>query len=204
MVRYREGHAGRTKREIVDAASRLMRDRGYAEASVGAVMKAVGLTHGGFYAHFPDKTALLATAVEEAFIDSPRNFAFLADLARQSGDIGLVARHYLGDQRVANVDTGCPAAALLSETPRQDHAVRAAFQSGVEATMRAFSAAPGMSAEEGGAPYAALSMLVGGLALMRAVPDPALATVIRDQIIAGIRQLAAAANEANPPERTEP
>jgi AcrR family transcriptional regulator len=204
MVRYREGHAGRTKREIVDAASRLMRDRGYAEASVGVVMKAVGLTHGGFYAHFPDKTALLATAVEEAFVDSPRNFAFLADLARQTGDIGLIARHYLADQRVANVDTGCPAAALLSETPRQHDAVRVAFQSGVEATMRALATAPGMSKEEGGTSYAALSMLIGGLALMRAVPDPALAAAVRDQIIAGIRMLAAAAKEASPPDRMEP
>ena len=191
MVRYREGHRERVRQEIIGSASEVMRERGFDEATVGAVMKAVGLTHGGFYAHFPDKTAMLTAAMEAAFVESPKNFAFLAEMARSQGDAGLVARHYLGDQRVSDVASGCPAAALVSETPRQDASVRAAFQSGAEATVAALRTAPGLSEDDGGTPWAALSMLVGGLTMMRAVPDPALARLIREQIIVAMRKLAA-------------
>ncbi|MGL5446230.1 MAG: TetR/AcrR family transcriptional regulator [Rhabdaerophilum sp.] len=204
MVRYREGHRDRTRQEIVDAASRLMRERGFDEATVGAVMKAVSLTHGGFYAHFPDKTAMLAAAMDAAFVDSPPNFSFLANMARNQEDAGLIAKHYLGDQRVSNVSSGCPAAALMSETPRQDLSVRTAFQAGARATVSALSGAPGLSEEEDGSPWAAFSMLIGGLALMRIVPDPALAGLIRDQIIGAMRKLSAPEIEPTPPKEEAP
>jgi TetR/AcrR family transcriptional regulator, transcriptional repressor for nem operon len=190
LVRYREGHRERTRQEIIASASELMRERGFDEATVGAVMKAVGLTHGGFYAHFPDKVAMLTAAMEAAFTASPKNFAVLAQMARDQGDVGLIANHYLGDQRVADVASGCPAAALVSETPRQDLTVRAAFQSGAQATAAALATAPGLSEDEGGTPWAALSMLVGGLTMMRAVTDPALSALIRNQIINAMRKLA--------------
>jgi TetR/AcrR family transcriptional regulator, transcriptional repressor for nem operon len=201
MVRYREGHRERTRAEIIGAASRLMRDRGFDEATVGAVMKQVGLTHGGFYAHFPDKAAMLAAAMEAAFAESPGNFAALARLAQSGGDTGVIAKHYLADQRVANLATGCPAAALMSETPRQEAPIRAAFQAGSEATVRALSAAPGLSEGERGTAWAAYAMLIGGLTLMRAVPDAALAAQIREQIIAALRRLAAPADAAPTPEK---
>lgn len=190
MARYREGHRERTRQEIIASASELMRERGFDEATVGAVMKAVGLTHGGFYAHFPDKAAMLTAAMEAAFTESPRNFAFLAELARSQNDPGLVAQHYLGDKRVSDVASGCPAAALVSETPRQDIAVRAAFQSGAASTVAALARTPGLSPEVGGTPWAALSMLIGALTMMRAVTAPDLVSLIRDQTIIAMRKLA--------------
>lgn len=190
MVRYPKGHRERTRSEIVASASELMRERGFDEATVGAVMKAVGLTHGGFYAHFPDKAAMLAAAMEAAFVESPRNFSQLAELARRQGDAGLIAELYLGDQRVASVGSGCPAAALVSETPRQDATIRAAFQAGAEATVDALARSPGLSDEEAGLPWAAFAMLIGGLTLMRAVPDLTLAARIREQIVLALRKLA--------------
>jgi TetR/AcrR family transcriptional regulator, transcriptional repressor for nem operon len=153
-------------------------------------MKAVGLTNGGFYAHFPDKTAMLVAAVERAFVDSPKRFAFLATKANETGDTGLIAKHYLSDARVENIASGCPAAALMSELHRQDATVQAAFQVGSEDTMRALSQAPGLSSAAGHAGWAALSMLVGGLSLMRAVPDTKTRTEIRDQIISALRKIA--------------
>lgn len=190
MVRYKEGHGARTREEIVAAASHLMRERGFDAATIGAVMKEAGLTHGGFYAHFPDKTALQAAATEAAFVQSPRNFAFLAEKARNTGDAGIIAKGYLADGRVADLAGGCPAAALMSETPRQDAAIRMAFQEGAEATVRALAQAPGLSSEDGDAAWAALAMLIGGLGLMRAVPNRALAARIREQIVVALRRLA--------------
>ncbi len=204
MVRYEAGHRERTQTAIIDAASLLMRDRGFTETSVGNVMKAVGLTHGGFYAHFSDKTAMLAAAVERAFAESPGNFAALAGMARSSGDVGVIARHYLADRRVADVASGCPAAALVSEVGRQEPAVQSSFRAGAEETRRALATAPGLSTAESDHAWAALALLVGSLALMRAMPDASLHETIREQAISALRKLAApdqisAAQTESPP-----
>ena len=55
----REQMAG-NRRRILDAASRLFRDKGFDAVSVAEVMKAAGLTHGGFYGHFSSKDDLIA------------------------------------------------------------------------------------------------------------------------------------------------
>jgi TetR/AcrR family transcriptional regulator, transcriptional repressor for nem operon len=127
MVRYKKGHHDATHTAIVEAASKLLRDHGFSETSVGAVMSAVGLTHGGFYAHFPNKTAMIEAAVEAAFVESPKNFAALARMSAAKGDVGFMAEKYLSDDRVASIATGCPAAALVSELHRQPKDIQQAF-----------------------------------------------------------------------------
>ena len=189
MVRYERGHRERMRETIVSSASRILRDKGFTEASVPQVMKAVGLTHGGFYAHFSDKNALLTAAVDEAFVQSPKNFAALADMANMSADAGLIAKHYLSDSRVADVASGCPAAALMGEVRRQDADVLAAFQAGSEQTMQALATAKGLSEPDGDHAWAALAMLVGGLAMMRAMPAGETRAAIRGQIISAMRKL---------------
>jgi TetR/AcrR family transcriptional regulator, transcriptional repressor for nem operon len=191
MVRYDKDHHNQTHTAIVQAASTLLREKGFTETSVGTVMKAVGLTHGGFYAHFEDKTAMLCEVMQAAFVESPKNFKALANMARDQGDVGVVAKHYLSEARVKNVATGCPAAALISELPRQDRAVKAAFQHGTEETMRALAEVPGLSDAPDGSVWAALAMLVGGLTLMRACPNPETNNLIRTQIINNLRKIAA-------------
>ena len=51
---------------IVEAASRDLRKNGYAGVGVADVMAQAGLTHGGFYAHFDSRDALLAEAIARA------------------------------------------------------------------------------------------------------------------------------------------
>ena len=51
-----------TRRRILEVAAEAFADRGYAGTSVNDVLKASGVTKGGFYFHFPSKEALaLAT-----------------------------------------------------------------------------------------------------------------------------------------------
>jgi TetR/AcrR family transcriptional regulator, transcriptional repressor for nem operon len=127
-------------------------------------------------------------AMQEAFVQSPKNFKFLSEMAHKTGDVGVVAKYYLADDRVKDVATGCPAAALVSELPRQELAVQEAFQFGTEETMHALAEAPGLS--ESTDAWAALSMLVGGLVLMRSLPDAQTNEIIRTQIMDGLRRLA--------------
>jgi TetR/AcrR family transcriptional regulator, transcriptional repressor for nem operon len=190
MARYEQGHSKRTQQSIIEAASLLMRERGFTQASVANVMKAVGLTHGGFYAHFPDKTAMLTAAVEAAFVQSPKNFASLAGMAEESGDVGVIAKHYLAERRVKDVASGCPAAALASEVHRQDVGVQSAFRKGTEDTVHALATAPGLSTPQDDHAWAAMAMLVGALSLMRAMPDADVSQTIREQAITGLRKLA--------------
>src|SRR5215510_12810811 len=51
---------------ILDVAARALRRDGYAGVRVADVMKEAGLTHGGFYAHFPSRDALLVEALGRA------------------------------------------------------------------------------------------------------------------------------------------
>jgi TetR/AcrR family transcriptional repressor of nem operon len=186
VVRYKKSHHDQTHKAIVDAASNLLREKGFTETSVGTVMKAVGLTHGGFYAHFEDKTAMLVAAMQDAFVQSPTNFAAMAAMAKTKDDVGLIAAYYLADGRVKDVANGCPAAALVSELPRQDHAVQEAFKSGTRATLDALAQGPGLSKNT----WAALSMLMGGLTLMRAFSEEETQKIIRNEIVEALRKIA--------------
>lgn len=189
MVRYKNDHSVKTRQAIVDAAGKLLREKGFAETSVGNVMKAVGLTHGGFYAHFADKTAMLSAAVDEAFIESPKNFSKLAEMANAQKDVGFIARHYLSDSRVADRATGCPAAALASEIPRQEPPVIERFEAGTHETVAALANAQGLSNADQPFAWAAMSMLIGGLEFMRTSTSQTQRDAIREEIIAALRKL---------------
>ena len=62
-MRYPVKDTAAKHERIVREASRLFRERGFENVSVGEVMKAAGLTHGAFYAHFGSKEQLQAAAV---------------------------------------------------------------------------------------------------------------------------------------------
>ena len=66
MSRIRNSRKHETHERIVDVAARVIRLHGYAGVGVADVMKKAGLTHGGFYAHFDSRDALLVEALERA------------------------------------------------------------------------------------------------------------------------------------------
>jgi TetR/AcrR family transcriptional regulator, transcriptional repressor for nem operon len=180
MVRYKPGHAAETHARIVEQASAMMRERGLAGASVAEVMRAAGLTVGGFYAQFADKEAMLAEAMEHAFGPSRARFGFLAEAARRAERPGLVAEKYLSDERVADVAGGCVAAALAGELHRAAPPVREAFAEGA-VECAAILGEPG---------WAQLALLVGALALLRAMPEGGPREALRDAAVEGYARLA--------------
>lgn len=190
MARYKSGHHDATHAAILAKASEMIRERGLDGASVVEVMKAAGLTHGGFYAHFDDKTALLTEAMAEAIKPSAPRFAMLTGLATEKGDLGLIAQRYLSDDRVKDVAGGCAAAALSSELRRAPAPVREAFLKGAQATADVLEPSfPEVPTASGQGAWAIYAMLVGALALIRAVPDEATRALIREQTVAALRRL---------------
>jgi AcrR family transcriptional regulator len=110
-----------THDRIVEIAARTLRRSGYAGVGVADVMKQAGLTHGGFYAHFESRDALLAEAIERAGRDSAATLAQRVDASRARGQSALraVVEGYLSDAHLSGAESGCVVAALSSEMPRQ-------------------------------------------------------------------------------------
>lgn len=197
MKRAEQKAASRAR--ILDLASRRLRKEGLAGNAVHRLMRDCGLTHGGFYGHFPSKEALDAAALEAAMTEHlARDAALPADLPRAERRKAR-ARRYLSRAHRDNVERGCPLAALLGEAARGSAPLRDRYQrllAGV-VTAGADAEGPAPPAEE----LALAALAMGGLALARAVPDPALS----DAILAACREAADrladsyAANGGDPP-----
>jgi AcrR family transcriptional regulator len=79
--RTRKNDPVAVRSRILDAAADLFQQKGYAETSTGAIMKAAGVSAGALHHHYPTKKALglavikerVATAVQSAWIDPVRN-----------------------------------------------------------------------------------------------------------------------------------
>jgi TetR/AcrR family transcriptional repressor of nem operon len=155
---------------IVEAASRAIRRSGYGGTGVADIMKEAGLTHGGFYAHFESRDALLAEAVARA---GRENAAFVERGVRSRGKgvstLRAVIDGYLTEAHLAS-ETGCVVSALSSEIPRQSSQVRDASAACALALIDRVRQALPVRAEADDAPVIA-STMVGALQLARAVGD---------------------------------
>lgn len=167
--------AAENRDRIVDAASRLFRQEGFAGVGVAEVTRAAGLTHGGFYRQFESKEALFAEACELALRD---NAADLAKAFARQNALGRFARRYLSANHVSGKG-GCPIATLAADVSRQGPEVQAAFARGLHAFLDA-----GRQLKVGSPEWAdsvvGLAALIGTLLMARAVSeaDPALSASI--------------------------
>lgn len=166
------------RRRILEAAGRLFRERGFAAVTVADVMKAAGLTHGGFYGYFESKDDLIAHALVHV----------LSGGEPASADLAGYAAKYLSPAHRADVAGGCPVAALASESTRQSPQARAAMTEGLHRQIARLSArAPGEdAAAQRRAAIGAWSAMVGALILSRACGDQALAREVLDETRAWI------------------
>src|SRR5256885_11713934 len=103
-----------THERIVEAAARAIRRSGYDGTGVADIMKDAGLTHGGFYAHFASREAMLAEAADRAGRESVETMARIAATAPPKHALRAMMEAYLSKDHVAGVETGCAAAALGS------------------------------------------------------------------------------------------
>ena len=108
-----------THERIVEAAARAIRRSGYSGTGVADIMKDAGLTHGGFYAHFPSREAMLAEAADRAGAEGVAAVARVAAAVPPQQALQAMMRAYLSKEHIEGVETGCAVAALGSEMPRQ-------------------------------------------------------------------------------------
>jgi len=182
-MRRSKADTAESRRQIVAAASRLLRQRGPDRVSVAEVMQAAGMTHGGFYKHFESKDALLVAAIAEAFREK---VAFLKSESAQDPDAARrnYAQSYLTPEHVDDLMNGCPIAGMTGDAVRSSGPISEALAAGAQATMEAFAGSDAATEAMRAGPIRSLSMMIGGLILARAVVDPS----IRDEILRAVRQ----------------
>jgi len=174
-VRYSADHKAQTHDRIVkEAAARFRRD-GIAATGLQPLMKALGLTHGGFYAHFKSKDELVETALQAATNE-------LTEVCEKA-----FAKHnplhsfidtYLSPAHRDAPERGCPLPTMAAELGQRGQA-SAVTDRGVQDRLARIAATLN-AADADEQSVVMLSTLVGALMLSRSVEDPQLSLRILD------------------------
>jgi len=181
MRRKPHGRKEATHERIVEAAARAIRRSGYNGTGVADIMKDAGLTHGGFYAHFESREAMLAEAADRAGAESVAASARIAASASPKEALPELVRAYLSKAHVEQIETGCPVAALGSEMPRQAPEVRRAATRRIKEMIDLVARESPDWGKRGAHEHALVTVatMVGALVLARAVDDPRLSEALR-------------------------
>jgi AcrR family transcriptional regulator len=162
-ARHQQSHE-----RILDAAARTVRRAGIAGVGVADVMKEAGLTHGGFYAHFASRDALLAEALEHAGGQSNARVRERMRARTDAGETPLRAlvSEYLSGTHMEAPELGCPVAAVSSDLQRAGDSLREVSQSRVRGLAKLVEATltPDLPA---GSAWAIAAGLVGAIQMAR-------------------------------------
>lgn len=175
MSSHPEDRKGRTRKRILAASDRLLKERGRGETSVAEVMDGAGLTVGGFYAHFASKRALEeATLLYGLEASMDRLLAPLDTIRDDRRWLRALIRAYLAQMDDPELAHACPLTLLLPEVARGGVAFRSAFSERTAALLdrvhHRFPEVAGLTTRE--AAIAVFASLAGAVALARTIPAP--------------------------------
>jgi TetR/AcrR family transcriptional regulator, transcriptional repressor for nem operon len=159
---------------ILDVACDLFRENGFDGIGVSDIMKAAGLTHGGFYGHFESKESLACEA-SKALVDKTRNrWQEIVDTA-EGDPLEALLRHYLSRRNLQS--KACVFASLTQEVSRQGARMQSTFSGGLTDladVLVEIVAGDTPQARRANA-LATLSAMMGAVTLARAMDDADLA-----------------------------
>ncbi|WP_421527252.1 TetR/AcrR family transcriptional regulator [Pseudomonas brenneri] len=176
-MRYSQDHKAQTHQRIIKEASVRFRRDGIGATGLQPLMKALNLTHGGFYAHFKSKDELVEKALQAAAAELDAHCEMLFS---QERPLEAFIDSYLSEWHHTSPDQGCPLPTMSSElgqrrqqSPTTDTVLDARLKQ-----IKTALASP--SADEQS--LVIMSTLVGALVLARSVDNPELATRILDVV----------------------
>lgn len=174
-MRYSPAHKLGTRRRILAAASRAFRERGVAETGVDEVMRRAGLTHGGFYAHFTDKSELVAEACAVGFAEAVPNLERIAQQPTAAERARLLIDSYLAARHRDNRSSGCLIVAVAADMARLKGAARSGYSRAFTGHLARLATALRLDpdpADNHERVTQLMSSLVGALLFARAIEDP--------------------------------
>ena len=131
-MRYSKDHKAETHERIVKNASVRLRERGAASLGVAELMKEAGLTHGGFYAHFASRDALIGEAFAHAMDQTAKRWRKRAEQAPEGKQLSSIVNGYLTAQHRDDVGNGCALPSLGAEVHRASPKTRKAVAAKLE------------------------------------------------------------------------
>ena len=161
-------HKQHTRKRILDSAAALFTQKGFDSVGINDVMQHAGLTRGAFYAHFSSKAALYAEAIPHAARTAQ---AALVQRATEAGDRRAMVDNYLSLSHRQGDPVACPLAFLTTDVSSREPEVRAAYTQVFKGFINQFS----KSEKQRQAAIRNTVLMIGGLALARAIDDEALA-----------------------------
>lgn len=163
------------RQAVIATASRLFRERGFDGIGLSDLMKAAGLTHGGFYNKFESKEDLAAQACTAALDKSRVKWTRVA-LQAQADPFASLVHYYLSERHRDNVGDGCAFASLGSDAMRHGSKLREVFESEIEAHLDILDSLLAQEPDQAtrDESIAAMATMVGALLISRVVTDPAL------------------------------
>jgi TetR/AcrR family transcriptional regulator, transcriptional repressor for nem operon len=172
---------------LVATAGRLLQERGFDGAGVAEICREAGLTQGALYGQFKSKHALAREAACKALTDGAANWRELRKTVPDPLSAYLDA--YLCESHVKDAGSGCLMAACVSDVPRQDEEIGAAYAEGFRNMVALIEDAfPERTSREVARKRALtlVSALIGSVAMARALEktDPDLSR----EIIAAARE----------------
>ena len=131
-MRYSREHKLETHARIVKKASVRLREKGAHGIGVADLMKDAGLTHGGFYAHFDSREALVIEAFAHAMDRSTERWRKLGEQTPPEKRLATIVDSYLTPVHRDDPGHGCSVPALAAEIARESPKTRKAFAAKLE------------------------------------------------------------------------
>jgi AcrR family transcriptional regulator len=154
-----------TRERILGAASMALISRGPEQPSVSEIMGAAGLTVGGFYAHFDSKEALMLEAFDHLLSQRRSSVTQLDQQLPAQERRTLVAAFYLSRKHRDATEQACPLPSTIGDMARLPESFQAVLASHLELMVAQLSGSP----EDADKVLADFALMVGGLALSRAL-----------------------------------
>ena len=167
-MRYSAEHKALTREKLLHSSGAIAKQGGFSSEGVDGLMKAIGLTGGAFYSHFPSKSDLFSAIVERELSHSLHMLG-----EKSEGDRNKLQRcldRYLSMAHVEQPDNGCAIPTLGAEIARADIAVREQAEHWLVRLQQAWANVLGDDALA----WAILAQCVGALLLARMLATPAL------------------------------
>jgi TetR/AcrR family transcriptional repressor of nem operon len=184
-MRYKKSHKADAHDRIMRVAKAMIRARGPEKMSVDALMGKAGLTHGGFYAHFESRDAMVAEAATAVFDEVAKTMHEKFDGMPPRDALMAFINWYLSPEHRDGGIPSCPVVAFSWDLERQSVRFRRAYRSGLTSIIEivaGWMTAIGI----GDAPVLAasvISTLAGSIVISRGVGDRKLS----DGILAATR-----------------
>tara|TARA_R110002126_G_scaffold291744_1_gene456583 strand:- start:190841 stop:191389 length:549 start_codon:yes stop_codon:yes gene_type:complete len=162
--------AEKNRKRVVRTASELFRTHGFDGIGIANLMKAAGMTQGGFYKQFESKHTLEIEATQLALDDNFKRWSETMDSAVDP--VQALQDWYLSPQHISAVGKGCTYATLGAEATRQGNAMQQVFGAAIERQASAIAEKLGDPVDKRQAALRTMAQMIGTLILARSVSDP--------------------------------